>query len=326
MSEIRKQEQVEPEQQDPKGTPSENPEPKIETELSPEVIEKIIAKVQDINEYGTAYSSISNAYTNDPEILESILKNGLLGRTADRDSGLSIYSNMPPEKWYARNVKRNQHGQTYFNIVGRTDFKGDEDPIPNTPEMNYCSMSRTRAINFIFDLSYFHEADLNFYRKLLKGEIDTQEELVKKHRYYCADLIQPGANDMTKRQFEESLKKLINLYYEKDPGKAEKVEDIKSPPVLGFVTKTRIPPKFFRGIIIGHASESLYKNEEEIATEEKRRLNLAITSMKKTYKDKLNLFIPIYSVNGDLLWPKQMSYEEVKKFIAERDAKKETEK
>lgn len=37
---------------------------------------------------------------------------------------------------------------------------------------------------------------------------------------------------------------------------------------------------------------------------------------------KETAMIPIYDQKGNLLWPKQMSYEEVKKFVAERDEKK----
>ena len=36
-------------------------------------------------------------------------------------------------------------------------------------------------------------------------------------------------------------------------------------------------------------------------------------------KEKPHLINPIYDVNGNLLWPKQMSYEEVKTFVSEKD-------
>ena len=34
---------------------------------------------------------------------------------------------------------------------------------------------------------------------------------------------------------------------------------------------------------------------------------------------KENVLLPLYSDAGDLIWPKKMSYEEVKKFVAERE-------
>lgn len=40
-------------------------------------------------------------------------------------------------------------------------------------------------------------------------------------------------------------------------------------------------------------------------------------------KDKPQNLLPIYDSDGNLLWPKQMSYAEVKKFVEEMDRKKE---
>lgn len=37
---------------------------------------------------------------------------------------------------------------------------------------------------------------------------------------------------------------------------------------------------------------------------------------------KENALLPLYDAAGDLLWPKRMSYEEVKKFVAEREEEK----
>jgi hypothetical protein len=47
--------------------------------------------------------------------------------------------------------------------------------------------------------------------------------------------------------------------------------------------------------------------------------------MLDVFKDRANLLLPIYDLVGNLLWPKQMSYEEVKKFVAERDKNAGTE-
>lgn len=73
----------------------------------------------------------------------------------------------------------------------------------------------------------------------------------------------------------------------------------------------RIAPRFFRGIVDGSLSE------------------YTLESMKKSFSNKKsgeNLYIPIYDLDGSLLWPKKMSYERVKRFIAERDKKKQEEK
>lgn len=48
--------------------------------------------------------------------------------------------------------------------------------------------------------------------------------------------------------------------------------------------------------------------------------------MLELYKGKSEFLIPIYSVEGNLLWPKQMTYEEVKRFVSEKDKRKEIHK
>ena len=50
-------------------------------------------------------------------------------------------------------------------------------------------------------------------------------------------------------------------------------------------------------------------------------LQKIITIQKQIY-DPESLF-PIYNQDGDLLWPKEMSYEKVKEFIEEGDKEKE---
>ena len=39
-------------------------------------------------------------------------------------------------------------------------------------------------------------------------------------------------------------------------------------------------------------------------------------------EDDPELILPIYDSKGNLLWPKQMSHEEVKKFVTEREVNK----
>jgi len=56
------------------------------------------------------------------------------------------------------------------------------------------------------------------------------------------------------------------------------------------------------------------------------QLSLVIDKIKKNYEETSENLIPAYNESGDLLWPKQMSYEEVKRFVAERDKNKKEEK
>src|SRR5438552_4038892 len=72
--------------------------------------------------------------------------------------------------------------------------------------------------------------------------------------------------------------------------------------------------------------------EEEAIDEDEEETSPAIimdkvsditNTMVLVDKDKPNLLVPIYGKEGNLLWPKQMSYAEVKRFVAERDANRE---
>ena len=53
-------------------------------------------------------------------------------------------------------------------------------------------------------------------------------------------------------------------------------------------------------------------------------LSKLIAIMGNAFKDDKEKLLPVYDAVGNLLWPKQMNYEEVKNFVEERD-KKETE-
>lgn len=67
-----------------------------------------------------------------------------------------------------------------------------------------------------------------------------------------------------------------------------------------------------------------YAMVEEIIQQKKVELAKKISDeVIKANKGKPKNLLPIYDFDGNLLWPKQMSYEEVKKFVAEKDKNKE---
>src|SRR3989339_271885 len=138
--------------------------------------------------------------------------------------------------------------------------------------------------------------------------------LEKNHRYYGVDVNGLYDNNLTR----------MNLTSIED---VHRVEDIKPVETWGFVTSTRIAPRFFKGIILG---DETYESGKGMVSrnpnELQKQVNIYKEKMFNIYKNSPDLFLPIYSTNGNLLWPKQMSYEEVKKFVAERDAKKEMKK
>ena len=82
----------------------------------------------------------------------------------------------------------------------------------------------------------------------------------------------------------------------------------------GFVLSPRVSPRRFEGLVL--------QADSELMQQITRQLSEIIT---KVNKDKPERIIPIYDKNGNLLWPKQMTHEEIKALVGERDKnKKET--
>jgi len=76
----------------------------------------------------------------------------------------------------------------------------------------------------------------------------------------------------------------------------------------GFIYWGPIKQNKFMGIILK------YTNADSI--------NYIVNQMIKNYHYKKgNMLLPIYDVDGNLLWPKNMKYDEVKKFVEEREKK-----
>jgi len=293
---------------------AENKAEKVEEELSPEIIETIMEKVMDIDTAGLGYSSISSTWTENPRVMNSIFRNGLFGRETGHENigGYRLSSKSPQENW-ARNLREHKQGHTYFNVVGRTTLENKKRK-PNTPEIAGNSLSDDDSVTFYFDLSFFHELNLDTYKNLVKRKGDIYPLLEKNHRYYGVDVNGLYDNNLTR----------MNLTSIED---VHRVEDIKPVETWGFVTSTRIAPRFFKGIILG---DETYESGKGMVSrnpnELQKQVNIYKEKMFNIYKNSPDLFLPIYSTNGNLLWPKQMSYEEVKKFVAERDAKKEMKK
>lgn len=290
----------------------------LESELTPEQIEKIMEKVRDIYAYGTAYTSITGArggYDRNKEKMESMLKYGLIGKDMRKNwEDRRIFS---PERW--REDVRERLNPVHFNIVGRTlayryggksigevikSFKESEPGKAGEP------FPRMRGFNgeytppyFVFDISSFKEMDMLFNDRSQKGlsrayRINAPKEEV----------------DMT----PDSHNKIgVGAEY-------------------GFQLNHRLPPRLITGIVISY--------------EDKSKIEEIVKTMKTAFPDPEKM-IPIYVQNETwgpyitsrsihsiktmkeyedfckesatfrLVWPKKMSYEEVMKFVAEKENK-----
>ncbi|MBI2356402.1 MAG: hypothetical protein HYV13_04330 [Candidatus Doudnabacteria bacterium] len=86
-------------------------------------------------------------------------------------------------------------------------------------------------------------------------------------------------------------------------------------PAYGFALTFRVPPRMFKGVVFrldensnkGPGLESNLDRAKEIA-------QLMLTSSN----DRATL-LPVYDIKGNLWWPRQLTYEEVKKLVAEKN-------
>ncbi|MDO8529475.1 MAG: hypothetical protein Q7S18_02295 [bacterium] len=304
----------------------------VEKELSPEALKEIMSKAMDINKRGTAFSVISPEYPT-PKLesgeskLESILKNGLIG-TSPEQPGIDRagFYNKTNKDIYVDLLKKRIKTEVYFNIIGRT--VGD-DPwrYKRIDEYGYYFHLPKQTMAVLFDIS-------NFKETIVEGK----HKLPEPHFFsvYEGDYGDPSRLDRNEN------------------GEILAYSD------YGFHLSPRVPPRYFKGIVF-HMRRKLEHEEYEkkikkmleenirkkyatsceqdenwLRKEEKFRYDEEFEPQKLTEraseiaremlnadKEKLERMIPIYDVRGNMWWPKQMSYEEVKKFAAERDKKKQ---
>ena len=282
----------------------------IEEELSPEIREKVLAKVKDIDEKGVAYTGVARSGVEptfglqiDPEIADA---------TTVVESVRSVLEN---------GLRPNANNDVYFNISGRSKNvheQGVSDfPVleKDKPQVYYGRFSSGR-INIVFDKSFLKEVGLDFYQKHSQGQ--------RTHSVAPNEL---GSGEYMVNPSPEDPQEVIKAL--------ERGEEAASyAPGTGFVAKSEIEPKYFLGVVIpavmrvatpeekeqyqvsymiDHSEDADARKQEYIAVVRKVMLNV--------YKDRFDMLLPIYDAEGNLLWPQQMSYEEVKKFIEERDKK-----
>lgn len=111
-----------------------------------------------------------------------------------------------------------------------------------------------------------------------------------------------------------------NIY---NPDATNQRGDTTSPSEQGFILAPRIAPRFITGLILNRISEE--RRDPDCFLSETNIVNLVkivkVMIGEHQLNPKINL-LPVYNSHGDLLWPEQMSYEEVKEFVAERERKK----
>jgi hypothetical protein len=144
-------------------------------------------------------------------------------------------------------------------------------------------------------------------------EIATFLEKIKKNKQAMIDrgIPEKVVDGMIKRAEEES--------YEKALGNPESDN--------GFMITRRVAPRHFDGIYLTlerygqhwdiNERKKCFKESKPLV---KKRVKGAVEMMQQvSEKTGKNRYLPIYDLYGNLLWPKEMNYEEVKQFVAERE-------
>ncbi|OGZ63195.1 MAG: hypothetical protein A3C58_00030 [Candidatus Staskawiczbacteria bacterium RIFCSPHIGHO2_02_FULL_34_10] len=322
-----------------------------EEELSPEIIEKIMEKVQDINKNSTAFTWITDLIlppreyfknkslcaqlnleneddlAHDPNLrkkadllflakttkrLDSILKNGVIGGALQYKGQYDMIVNA--KKW-KNALNQDKQNFVHFNIMGRSlQFVSGKKPVVRT-EMEYSMYMKQRgSTGIIFDISDFRELEPKFYK-------NNPAKKLKRNTFFVNDPIVSGIWNRIKEEAQdikigdERLRKLgkIDSSFKQERSDWKYYFDNGNPlpeEEYGFALSPRIQPKRFRGVVV-----NIYKDDP------KQIIENIIKSMSS-----LKRLLPVYSTRGELLWPKQMSYGEVKKFVEERDKDKKDKK
>lgn len=298
----------------------------IEEELSPEIIEEVMDKVKDINLEGQALSHVMASEKTETDIgdkLKSIFEYGLLGTSVDVESRRG-WDNKTNKNIYIEAIKDKSSPDVFFNILGRVNYR---EKIGDYIQTNY-----RNDLVFLFKIPpQFKEVPMVAYNNELK-------------RFTYATwggTCSGDASDEEKERFLHGYKP-------------------RTSPELGFRLSPRVPPRFFEGLVFSLLREltieeyenrikgliELEKNQKYgtyyekgeaglreveqyryISEERPEKLieyavKLASFMINAYTNGKENMLIPIYDENGNLWWPKQIKYEQVRKEFKEREARK----
>ena len=259
----------------------------VEKELSPEVIGMIMDKVQDIDKEGIGFWALRY-------YLEGFRKKEENLKSIFKNGIMGTYSNIyrrgsVDSKEYGKLLKEKKV-YSNFNIIGRINDHYQYIGRRKILNAEWTNFKNTGYI-LLINASKFEEID----NKGAEGRDKINWNRLKIRQFM--------ANNPATRI-----------------GK-------KTDSEFGFMLSGRVAPRYFTGLMINADNYGFAKENEEINKDLKLLTIKSVKCMKETYQDKPNLFVPIYDHKGNLIWPKKMTYNQVKKFVAEKNMeKKETNK
>ena len=296
---------------------SESSAESLEQLLSPEVVEQVIGKVQDINEPGTAFSIISWDFN--LEKLRNIFDNGLIGTHREQEGiKRGQFGNPVDKDAYVRTLKSKKNPDVFFNVVGR--MAGGDQTIQDSGFWK--SHLETTAV--IFDISRYREVtpsklpDLKLHTfgvyAYEDAPVDERNERNQVMAYPDTGFrLSPRVPPRFLSGVIFSMKRrLSSEEYEKRVGQILEENRRKFQEFPLSVLSYETEEDWVR-------EQEDYKYVEENQTELLlERAKQIVQVMMEVDKNKLDLLIPVYDLHGNLWWPEQISYEEVKRRIAER--------
>lgn len=254
--------------------------PARKVEITPEIEEIILEKLQDIDQDGTAYTSLESGAQdiqteNEDHGLEDILQNGILNREwyyarLGKKSTANGLVDLEPSEKMDTEQKR---GVVYFFIVGRTDIPRQDDSKTEIAQGKY---SQNSFATIVFDLGRFSEIDKEQFP----------------NPFWAGGTLPP--NTYT---YNGSLQSL------RSGGKSENGRYLANMND-GFALADAIPANSFKGIIVRESSDET--------------INRIMDIQKKAHQEQPENMLPIYNINGDLLWPRKIAYKEVQQLVGEK--------
>lgn len=250
--------------------------PQLEkVETSPE-IEEMMKKVKNINEPGTAYSTLNvdwkdNKNASPIETLHHVLKEGLLGRSSlpqlDYIYGGSIKEMTKDKEGWAKAAREKHPIGVFFNVVGRaSDIKRGDDSLyhrydKKNADWNSLGAQQTEiaispyitpgSITVLFDASSLKESET------LHKDIENRGDM-KTKTYYSS-----------------------SLWNETNPDSE-----------YGFVASYRVAPRFITGLVVTDNS----------------RVEEIVKVMQEASDGDITKMLPIYDTQGNVLFPKEIKY------------------
>lgn len=281
-------------------------------ELSPEIIEMVMEKVEDINASETAFHVLGAAEkwhgekrpVTEIKIINDVLRDGILGQTVNRrHERQSSKEKLPISQrgTYVEDVKKGELPRVWFDIIGRADLTQ-----PSIAGAFW--MQGKISVAVVFDLSKFtdgigKEEDYEQRLKELEesGSINPKADYIQQHSKIGTFFPSDGSGPMSPLEWN-------------DEGLTVGTRD------FGHLLLGRVSPRHFKGIalrVCKIGEDGRYKDETD-QTKIQNEVDKIVTAQSKIYQREPNMLLPIYDVQGNLLWPEQLSYEKKYKMEEEK--------